>query len=316
MGKLMIPLFYNEKFNNQRKKIRADLFSEVSDGVETYSLWQKSGKPDVTYPRAENDLYLLYVEIKGYLAPLRMTEFQLVDQCGFPAACKELYGSIDGRNQFFHDLREKANASHDESIIVDAINKEQKWIKEFGSRHELWLGYIKQYLNDHVSNYKCAVANDGTTFPDFIGALVADDLDTCAELRNKFFKKQHALTEQKKEEDKAYCKEQNQLAEKKIQDAMNTLKNGGVIENDLIEFYEARHDIHKEYLIILLSRRLKVDIPARTSGWIKKNLASMRVEGGKCSHIRYCAGNRCPQRIFPVLNALAQAAKKIEGEVL
>ena len=37
------------------------------------------------------------------------------------------------------------------------------------------------------------------------------------------------LTQEKKEEDKAYCKEQNQLAEKKIQDAMNTLKNGGVM---------------------------------------------------------------------------------------
>lgn len=310
MGKLMVPLFYNEKFNDQKYKIRAELFAEISDGVQTYSLWHRCGKPEIEYPRAENDLYLLYVLVNGYLVPLRMTEFQLIDQCGFPAACKELYGSIDGRDELFHNLRGQANTTHDESIIVDAINKEQKWILEFGSRHELWCRYIKQYLNEHVDIYKKSVGNGGTTFPDFIGALVLSDLDTCAELRTKFYEKQHALTEKKKEEDKAYCKEQNQLAEKRIQDAIGTLKDGGVIENDLIEIYKARHDIRKEYLIILLARRLKVDIPPRTSGWIKENLASMTVEDGKCARIRYCAANRCPQRVFPVLDALAQAAKK------
>lgn len=310
MGKLMVPLFYNEKFNDQKYKIRAELFAEVSDDVHTYSIWHRSGKPEITYPRAENDLYLLYVEINGYLAPLRMTEFQLVDQCGFPAACKELYGSIDGRNEFFHNLRMQANATHDESIIVDEINKEQKRIKELGSRHDLWLECIKQYLDDHVDFYKKSLTGERDSFPDFIGALVMDDLDTCVALRNKFCEKQHALMEKKKEEDKAYCKEQNQLAEKQVQDAIATLKDGGVIENDLIEIYKARHDIRKEYLIILLARMLKVDIPPRTSGWIKENLASMTVENGRCARIRYCAANRCPQRIFPVLDALVQAAKK------
>lgn len=82
--KLMTPLFYKDMFNRDGHKMRFTFEREVSNGTDTYRLWRKAGKPDTDYPRAENDQYLLYVEINGYLAPLRMTDFQLIDNCGYP----------------------------------------------------------------------------------------------------------------------------------------------------------------------------------------------------------------------------------------
>lgn len=78
-SKLMTPLFYGVNFNREGRKMRAVLEREISDGTTTYRLWRSAGIPDLDYPRAENDKYILHVEINGYLAPLGMTDFALVD---------------------------------------------------------------------------------------------------------------------------------------------------------------------------------------------------------------------------------------------
>ena len=67
-SKLMTPLFYDGMFNREGRRMRAVLEKEISDGTQTYRLWRAAGKPDLDYPRAENDKYILYVEINGYLA--------------------------------------------------------------------------------------------------------------------------------------------------------------------------------------------------------------------------------------------------------
>lgn len=63
-SKLMIPLFYGHSFNREGRKMRAVFEREISDGAQTYRLWRGTGTPDVDYPRAENDKYLLHVEIR------------------------------------------------------------------------------------------------------------------------------------------------------------------------------------------------------------------------------------------------------------
>lgn len=309
MSKLMIPLFLNGQFNRKKRGIRAEFVAKVSNGVDSYCLWHKAGKPDVQYPRAENDSYFLYVELNGYLAPLRMTELQLIDQCGFPVACRELYGGSEKRDAFLHELRQKASADHDESLIRDAVVKEQEMTQKLGRKPELWANYIRQYLDDHCSIYKKSVKSDGSTFPDFIGALCLGDIDTCVELRLKFNEKKQAEAEKKKAEDKAFCEDQNRIAEEKVQKAIDILKCGGTLDNDLITFYQACDDICKECIVICLAHRYHVDIPARTMGWIKNKLVSITVEDGKCNFIRYIAGNRCSQRVFSVIDVLIHAVQ-------
>ena len=71
-SKLMTPLFYDGNFNREGRKMRSVLEREISDGAQPYRLWRSAGKPDLDYPRTENDKYILHVEINGYLLPLRM----------------------------------------------------------------------------------------------------------------------------------------------------------------------------------------------------------------------------------------------------
>lgn len=56
-ARLMKPLFYDGNFNRDGKKMRAVFEREISDGTVSYRLWRSDGKPDIQYPRAENDNY-------------------------------------------------------------------------------------------------------------------------------------------------------------------------------------------------------------------------------------------------------------------
>ena len=73
---------------------------------KNYRLWRSAGKPDLDYPKAENDKYLLHVEINGYLAPLGMTDFNLTDICGFEPAAQKLCGGKEKRGAWIDALRE------------------------------------------------------------------------------------------------------------------------------------------------------------------------------------------------------------------
>ena len=73
---------------------------------KNYRLWRSAGKPDLDYPKAENDKYLLHVEINGYLAPLGMTDFNLTGICGFEPAAQKLYGGKKKRGAWIDALRE------------------------------------------------------------------------------------------------------------------------------------------------------------------------------------------------------------------
>ena len=93
--KLMMPLFDEGMYNRAGRRMRAVFIKEVSDGTTTYRLWRKDGKPEVSYPRCDNDRYILHVEVNGYLIPLRMTEFQMIDNCGYlPAGGKTGTASV------------------------------------------------------------------------------------------------------------------------------------------------------------------------------------------------------------------------------
>lgn len=50
-AKLMLPLFYNGRFNRNGHRIRAVHNHDVSDGEHRYRLWTKAGTPDIDYPR-------------------------------------------------------------------------------------------------------------------------------------------------------------------------------------------------------------------------------------------------------------------------
>jgi len=105
-AKLMTPLFYDGNYNVEKKRMRAVLEREVSNGAVSYRLWRSDGKPDLEYPRAANDAYILHVEVNDHLVPLRMTDYALVNHCGLLPATIALYGSEEGREEHFKHLRD------------------------------------------------------------------------------------------------------------------------------------------------------------------------------------------------------------------
>ena len=116
--KLMTPLFDGGMYNRTGRRMRAVFIKEVADGTTTYRLWRKDGKPEIEYPRCDNDRYILHVEVNSYLIPLRMTEFQMIDNCGYLPAVNELYGSKEGRVAFFNELRERDGWNQPTSCLL------------------------------------------------------------------------------------------------------------------------------------------------------------------------------------------------------
>lgn len=112
--KLMTPLFDGGMYNRTGRRMRAVFIKEVADGTTTYRLWRKDGKPEIEYPRCDNDRYILHVEVNSYLIPLRMTEFQMIDNCGYvvmvgthPLVMRKTKLAVDEvpeGHQFYHYL--------------------------------------------------------------------------------------------------------------------------------------------------------------------------------------------------------------------
>lgn len=308
-SKLMIPLFYKHSFNREGRKMRAVFERAISDGKQSYWLWRSAGKPDLEYPRTENDKYLLYVEIRGYLLPLNMTDFDLVNHCGFEAMVKNLYGGNEERKRRFGNLRKSGG---DEAVRM-ALAEEAKEIERCGNDPALQTEYIRILLNGRVSTYLTAKENGGQTFPDFAGALVIGDLARCVELSAVYRAKQQAEAAAKQaraaEEDKAYCAEQNQEAEQAVSAAIQVIRDGGILKNDTVKFYRGRCDASVYSIVNYLMRRYQVEVPLRTQGWINKKLSSATIREGQCSDLRYlrAKNGKASQQFFDCMDDLIRA---------
>ena len=309
-AKLMRPLFYCNMFNADGKRMRAVFEREVSNGTDAYRLWHGSGIPDRDYPRAENDKHLLYVELHGYLAPLGMTEYDLVNHCGDPLAIVELYGGEEERRAHFDKLHKAEQAYTVE--IPKALEIESEAIRRLGSAPEHQADYIKKIVDGHISTYLEAKGNGGETFPDFIGAAALDELDLCRELSAKYRMKKQAeraaLQAKAEEEHKRKREETNRKANEQIQKAIHVLKHEGVLENEDIRLYREDGGYGSYAIVNHLMRLYGVEVPLRTQGWINEKLISLRIANGRCSDLRSRTrkGGRCSDKIFDCVNALIE----------
>ena len=310
-SKLMTPLFYGDMFNREGHKMRALLEREISDGPRTYRLWRSAGKPDRDYPSAENDKYILHVEINGYLFSLRMTDWYLINHCGFAPAAEKLYGGKENRGKWIDALRESGGSD----AISAALAEESAEIERFGSDPIRQTEYIHSQLTEHVDTYRKAKENGGQTFPDFAGALILDDLARCQELSAVYRAKQEeeraARQAHAEAEEKACCEEQNRAAEQAVSAAIQILRNGGVLENTTVTFYQSRYSASCYSIVNYLMRLYHVDVPLRTQGWINDKLFSATIRDGKCEHLQYYHRKncRCSQKFFDCMNALIRAVK-------
>lgn len=306
---LMTPLFYQDNFNVAGKKIRAVFLREVTNGTDSYRLWRRDGKPDRQYPQGKGDDYILYVELHGYLATLRTTDYYLIDRCGYKAMVAALYGGEDKREQYFDGLRRSGG----DEAVLEVLRQEEQKIQELGRDPACQADYIKAILDGHVSTYLASKESGGETFPDYIGALVLDELPKCRELSTIYKVKCREKEQERKAkadaEDRAYCRERNQLAEQQVQDAIRIIREGGVLRNDTVEFYRSRHDSSACSIFLYLMRQYQVDVPLRTQGWITSKLAAATIADGRCSHLQFWGrkSDRASQRFVVCMNELIRA---------
>lgn len=308
-SKLMTPLFYDGMFNREGRRMRAVLEKEISDGTQTYRLWRTAGKPDLDYPQAENDKYILYVEINGYLATLRLTDYILIDNCGFTPAAQKLYGGKEKRDEWIDSLHKSGKMD----AVSETLMEEQKEIKRYGTDPARQTEYIKALLSEHIAAYLEAQENGGETFPDFIGALTMNELDRCVELSAVYRAKQQAEESARRiraaEEEKVYCEAQNKEAEEKVSAAIQIIREGGILRNSTVVFYQSRYHSSSYSIVNYLMRLYHVDVPLRTQGWINDKLHSATIKDGKCEHLQYyrAKNGRVSQKFFDCMRELIQA---------
>ncbi len=311
-AKLMIPLFCNGMFNCGGRRIRAVHLYDVSDGEHRYRLWAKAGTPDIDYPRVESDRYLLYVEIHGYLAPLGMTEYFLTEHCGYLPAMRELYGGEQARQTLFDGLQGDA--------VREAIAAERTAIARLGGESARQAAYIHGVLSAHLQRYTASKENGGETFPDYIGALMADELDHCMQL-SKIYR---SLKQQEDEMRQAQIAEQNRVyqqsvnteKEKAVGAALQIIRSGGTLKNDTLCYYKDDGSFVETSLILYLMREYHIDVPLRTQGWIKERLASATVQEDFCGSVTYYRAKKspCSQKFFDCMRDLILAVHNAKKE--
>lgn len=312
--KLKKPLFYDGLFNREGHRMQAVFVKEVSNGTDMFHLWQSAGQPDLSYPRADNDAYILHVEINGYLAPLRMTEYQLIENCGWLPAMEKLYGGKEQREDYFEEIRK--NSMPGDNIFAKAIERETAEIQHYGSDLAHQADYIKAFLDQHVTAYQEAQKNGGETFPDFIGALILDDLSTCQMLsavhKENRRLKEAARRQKKRADEIALVEEKNAEMDEKVNEAISTLKQGGTLKNEQIAVYTLTEDSYtvSEYSIFnFLMRRYGIKVPLRTQGWINESLASAVIADGRCMTYQYWKSKRGrgSETFYDCMNSLITA---------
>lgn len=307
--KLMLPLFCGGSFNREGRKMKAVFVREISDGAQTYRLWRAAGKPDLEYPRAENDKYILHAEINGYLLPLGVTDFHLIHHVGFEPAVKMLYGGNEERERHFDSLRESGS----DSAVLTELAEEEEAVERYGNDPARQTERIHLLLNERVSAYLKAKENGGQTFSDFSGALVMNDLARCVELSVVYQAKCQAETAANHAriaaEEKVYCEEQNRVAEQAVSAAIQVIRDGGVLKNTKVKFYWSWYESSAYSIVNYLMRLYQVDVPLRTQSWISKRLYSATIRDGRCKGLQYyrSKNGRCSQKFYQCMNDLIRA---------
>ena len=87
---------------------------------------------------------------------------------------RELYGGAEHRRTYFDSLQKSA--------IEEAVAIERTVIYHLGKESPRQADYIHGILNEHLMRYTASKESEGKTFPDYIGALMADELDHCIQL--------------------------------------------------------------------------------------------------------------------------------------
>ncbi|MFR1991576.1 MAG: hypothetical protein ACLS3C_16520 [Oscillospiraceae bacterium] len=132
------------------------------------------------------------------------------------------------------------------SAIEEAVAIERTVIYHLGKESPRQADYIHGILNEHLMRYTASKESEGKTFPDYIGALMADELDHCIQL-SKIYR---SLKQQENEIRQAQIAEQDRV----YQQSVNTEKEKSCLRR--AANHPQRRHIEKRCALLLQRRWL------------------------------------------------------------
>lgn len=109
-------------------------------------------------------------------------------------------------------------------------------------------------------------------FPDFQSARRVFD--------EKWAQRQDEKRAKRKAEEAAFCKEENDAAQEVVGQAIELMRNGGILENTRISFYKSRYHCSSYSIINYIARMYNVPIPLKVQGWINSSLSKVTIQNG------------------------------------
>lgn len=114
-------------------------------------------------------------------------------------------------------------------------------------------------------------------------------------------------------EDAAFCSEHNAVFEDAVKTAIETIRNGGSLENRTVTHYRSRFDSSTYRIVNHLARQYQVQIPLKVQGWINHQLIGVKISGDGLGSYTYKKGH--PSDTFPrYMRALIRAVRADEAE--
>lgn len=119
-------------------------------------------------------------------------------------------------------------------------------------------------------------------------------------------------------EDQEFVRESNARTQEIINKAIETIKVGGVIENQDITFWSSRYDRRTVKLIPHLMDRYMVGVPIRTRGWICNRLNSVVIRNGHAAGCNWMRSNggAVSEKFWDCMDALVREVGGDESEVV
>lgn len=218
---------------------------------------------------------------------------------------------------FYHSIADYTDADtdrdHDIKWFLDAVARVVDVAedgKSFTFKPKAKQKYFERQYHAFLDK---ACELTGISLDAFVGEAKYDigmAMYKCVALSAVYRKKEDEVAKERRTkaeaEERAFCEEQNRLSEQAVQEAIRTIKDGGVLQNQTVKFYRSRYRCNAFSIVNYLMRKYGVNVPLRTQGWINEKLTSVTIENGKCEHLRYmrAKGAQCSQRFFDCMSEL------------
>ncbi len=294
------PLFVGGMFNHAQKRIHVKYIKTVRCEDVAYDLYIRNSKnPDVQYPRTHDDMYYLYVLQNDWLIHIGHTEWELRHRAVQAPLVAQLYGTEEGRKELFHRFHTDYTNKEADRLIVEQIAIKEKMEEKLGMDDTYMAVYIQNILDQHIQTYLDCKNGIGT-FPDFVGAVLVNELDTCIGLSK--IKKQR--DQQKREEQQKRAEEEARL---KAEDEAR--ENAAALKAAEVRLLQDGKIVGSQQLCAL-AEKYGIQIPIRTKGWILHSFVSCHIQGEEISVQYQCHKNRSRcQKIFDIIREIQKAVE-------